>query len=130
MQFPFIITDASSDMTPPIVTNCPQSITYNLPPSTTSREVTWSEPTAVDNSGSIPAVTQSHQPGDVFVVGSTEVTYVFTDQSGNEATCSFVINLGKDHFVSARLLSLNYIPIKLEVMSFKGKPFFDVCVCI
>ena len=57
--------------------------------------VPWTEPTATDNSGMIPTVTQSHQPGDSFPVGSTQVTYTFTDMTGNQATCSFSLTIGK-----------------------------------
>ena len=57
--------------------------------------VPWTEPTATDNSGMVPTVTQSHQPGDSFNVGTTTVTYTFTDLAGNQAQCSFTIIVGK-----------------------------------
>ena len=63
----------------------------------TSTTVTWIEPTATDNSGETPTVTQSHQPGDSFPLGTTQVSYRFTDMSGNEATCSFTITNGNLH---------------------------------
>ena len=56
--------------------------------------VTWTEPTATDNSGMTSTVTQSHQPGDSFNVGTTTVTYTFTDMAGNQAQCSFSVTLG------------------------------------
>ena len=56
-----------------------------------SQVVTWIEPTATDNSGMTPTVTQSHQPGDSFPPGVTEVTYAFSDLAGNEAVCVFAI---------------------------------------
>lgn len=40
-----------------------------------------------DNCSAI--VTSSHDPGDTFPYGSTEVTYVATDPSGNAVTCTF-----------------------------------------
>ena len=60
----------------------------------TSRIVTWTEPTATDNSGMTPTVTQSHQPGDSFTVGITQVTYTFTDMAGNSAMCTFSVTIG------------------------------------
>ena len=57
--------------------------------------VPWTEPTATDNSGMTPTVTQSHQPGDSFPVGTTQVTYSFTDMAGNQATCTFSVIIGK-----------------------------------
>ena len=62
---------------------------------TTNTAVTWTEPTATDNSGLTPTVTQSHQPGDSFPVGTTQVIYTFTDQSGNQAACQIEV-IGKD----------------------------------
>ena len=84
-------------MSPPIISNCPQPVAYSLSPGASSRIVTWTEPTAVDNSGGIPTVMRSHMPGETFLVGSTEVTYVFTDQAGNSATCAFLVTVGKNH---------------------------------
>ena len=57
--------------------------------------VPWTEPTSTDNSGMTPTVTQSHQPGDSFNVGTTQVTYTFTDMAGNQAFCSFSVTIGK-----------------------------------
>ena len=56
--------------------------------------VTWMEPTATDNSNMVPTVTQSHQSGDSFPVGTMQVTYTFADQQGNEAFCSFDVIIG------------------------------------
>ena len=55
---------------------------------------TWVEPTATDNSGVPPTVTQTHRPGDSFPVGMTQVTYTFTDMAGNEAICVFSVTIG------------------------------------
>ena len=79
------------DSLPPTITGCPQSLEYTIPLGNTSRIVTWTEPTATDNSGMTPTVTQSHQPGDMFPVGTTQVLYTFSDAAGNEAICSFAI---------------------------------------
>ena len=57
--------------------------------------VTWTEPTATDNSGATPTVAQTHQPGDTFAVGLTPVVYTFSDTSGNEAICAFMVSVGK-----------------------------------
>lgn len=32
-------------------------------------------------------------PGSLFMVGDTNVTYVFADSSGNLATCSFIVTV-------------------------------------
>ena len=62
---------------------------------TTNAVVTWTEPTAADNSGMTPTVTRSHQPGISLPVGTTQVTYTFTDEAGNEAECQFEVT-GKE----------------------------------
>ena len=75
-----------------MITNCPQPDTVTVPLGMPSQSVTWSEPTATDDSGVPPTVMQSHRPGDSFPVGTTEVTYRFTDQAGNVAMCVFTVN--------------------------------------
>ena len=57
--------------------------------------VTWTEPTATDNSGMTPRVIRTHQPGTSFPVGTTTVTYMFMDMTGNRAQCSFGVTIGK-----------------------------------
>ena len=89
------LTVVGADTTPPIVIACPDSITNTIPFGTTSLSVTWTEPTATDNTGVMPSVTQSHQSGDEFSVGATNVTYTFTDEAGNEAMCVFTVTIGK-----------------------------------
>ena len=75
----------------PIISDCPQSASYTVPLGTTSRIVTWTEPTATDNNGGEVNIVKSHQPGQSFPQGTTEVTYTFTDAVGNLNSCSFII---------------------------------------
>ena len=49
--------------------------------------VTWVAPVASD-CGPV-TVTSSHNSGDMFPVGTTQVTYTATDSDGNTSTCSF-----------------------------------------
>ena len=86
---------SSPDTVAPEITNCPESFSYSIPPTMSAgRVTTWTEPTATDNSGQIPIVFRSHDPGDLFPVGTTQITYRFTDQAGNMATCIFAITIG------------------------------------
>ena len=113
------------------------SVTYQVPFGTPSRAVTWIEPTASDNSGRTPARTSSDRPGDTFNVGSTQVTYTFSDQAGNSAMCMFTIIIGKV-FVIKNSASLNrnkYIYMNalsanllLEIMMLYSisPPIFDI----
>ena len=82
------------DTTPPAVSGCPEPLNFMVPPGRTSGTLTWTEPTATDNSGMTPTITQSHQPGDSFPIGTTTVTYTFTDMAGNQAECSFTVIVG------------------------------------
>ncbi len=99
--------DTTVDTTEPTVTFCPQSSTYTVSLDTPSREVTWIEPTATDNSGVAPMVIQSHRSGESFHIGATDVMYLFTDEAGNQASCSFVI-MGNYHSMWMLRLMLLY----------------------
>ena len=89
-----------------------------IPFGTTSINVPWTEPTATDNSGMTPTVTQSHQPGDSFNAGITQVVYTFTDVAGNQATCSFSVTIGKSVLKYFMALDVLYI---LFVRNFVGQ---------
>lgn len=95
---PMINTAATSrDTAPPVITGCPGATTVMVL-GATSGIVTWTEPTATDDSGAAPTVAQSHRPGDSFPAGSTQVQYTFTDQSSNSATCLFPVT-GKTKYL-------------------------------
>ena len=86
---------AAPDTTPPVVTGCPQDITRQLSTGQTSIAVSWTVPTATDDRTPTYqiTVTASHQPNQLFSVGTSTVNYIFTDQSGNFARCTFNINI-------------------------------------
>ena len=88
-------TVTTADTTPPVVIECPDTVTYTIPPGATTRVVTWLEPISTDNSGVRPTVGQSHRPGDTFRLGTTEVMYTFSDQAGNTASCAFLVTIGE-----------------------------------
>ena len=80
-----------------MVTNCPDSITETVAIGASSGTVTWTEPTATDNSGVTPTVTSTHQPGQTFPAGTSQVQYTFTDESGNSAVCLFQVTGKQKH---------------------------------
>ena len=83
-------TVAGNDIMAPTIQNCPNNIALSVQQGVTQTQAFWSpEPTATDDSGVPPTMTQTHRPGDFFPIGSTPVIYVFTDAAGNRATCSF-----------------------------------------
>ncbi|XP_072177721.1 hyalin-like [Diadema setosum] len=77
----------------PMIT-CPNSTTATTQPGLPSREISWNEPSATDNSGNVtvcllgPTVS-----GGNFSIGSTTVTYRVEDPSGNSAQCSFDVHI-------------------------------------
>ncbi|XP_077984887.1 uncharacterized protein LOC144439473 [Glandiceps talaboti] len=85
------------DQQPPSVLSCPNTIFATLT-NASGVEVTFTEPTADDNSGTILSVTKS--PSDVtspyVVTTTTNVEYSFCDESGNCAVCTFEIYVTDD----------------------------------
>ncbi len=74
------------DHLPPRVSNCPTGITATDP------LVFYDLPEAVDNcSISSALLVEGLESGSEFPVGTTLVTYEFSDPSGNVATCSFQV---------------------------------------
>lgn len=88
------------DRTPPVVI-CPNNIVQEIALGQFGRAVTFNNPDATDNSGSVTLVTQSHQTGSFFQVGSTTVEFEYRDPSGNTASCTFIITIieGRIYFV-------------------------------
>ena len=82
----------------------------DLPAGVTQAVVSWVEPTATDNSGVTPSVTQTGQPMTVFNEGVTEVRYTFRDQAGNEAVCAFTVTLNGN--------SGNWLMFKMHWLSY------------
>ena len=69
------------------------NLTVNTEFGQPSAVVTWDEPdTVTDNSGSV-TLTSNYQSGDTFPIGSTDVEYIATDQSGNSAAVEFVVTV-------------------------------------
>ncbi|MCB0840600.1 MAG: HYR domain-containing protein, partial [Bacteroidetes bacterium] len=68
----------------PSFTDCPTTIEL-----CGEQAVSWTPPTAADNCSF--SVSSSHQPGDVFPVGVTVVSYTVTDAGGNQAFCDFEV---------------------------------------
>ena len=85
------------DTVPPFIVGCPADITVTSPAGQMMAVVTWTPPSAVDDSGVIAAMFNNFNPGDVFPLGTNEVIYTWVDPSGNVASCTFSVNvvLGK-----------------------------------
>ena len=55
--------------------------------------VVWDDPNASDNSGNVAHVTCDPMSGTKFTIGQTKVTCEAVDGSGNDAECSFRVNV-------------------------------------
>ncbi|MBT8229738.1 MAG: HYR domain-containing protein, partial [Bacteroidia bacterium] len=81
-----------ADTTPPAII-CPDAIEVCADQDIVSGAiVSWTEPTPTDVCGSVIFVS-THDPGDVFDVGITTVSYTATDQCDHMSTCSFEIEV-------------------------------------
>ena len=79
----------------PVLTGCQmEDILANTTVNAGVAEVTWTPPTAMDNSGPVTAnLTSGLPPGSNFTAGSTLITYTVTDPSSNSVSCSFFVNV-------------------------------------
>lgn len=101
-QATFTVPD-NADATAPVFANCPSDISVPATNTNCSEAVTYTAPIATDNCPNL-TVTSTHNPGDVFPVGTTAVTYTATDAAGNSSTCTFNVT------VNAQPLSLSLNP--------------------
>ena len=86
----FVLT--VEDNEPPILSDCPTNISVNVPFGNDGGNVTWTLPTASDNCPD-PVLNCSHQPGDFFPCGNSEVICTVADCGGNEVSCQFVVTV-------------------------------------
>ncbi len=84
----------SDDQAPDILA-CPADITRSNTLDECQSVVSWTEPSALDNCTSVGNIvwTKSHDPGDVFAVGTTLVTYSAEDEAGNSSNCTFNVTV-------------------------------------
>ncbi|MCB9315720.1 MAG: HYR domain-containing protein, partial [Lewinellaceae bacterium] len=90
-----------TDNEKPTISNCPANPTAICG----AGPVWWIPPTADDNCG-VVSFTPSHNPGDVFPVGSTVVTYKATDAAGLMATCTFTVTVNPVPTVTATVTNV------------------------
>ena len=72
---------------------CPSNETIATGPNQPTAMATWTAPVATDNSNLIPNVTCSAENGSRFEIGKTEVMCKALDQAGNQANCSFIVDV-------------------------------------
>ena len=87
-SFTITITDDEA----PLISGCPSDNTLDNDPGVCGAVATWTPPTVFDNCG-VASFTSTHNPGDLFPIGTTTVTYLALDSAGNADTCSFTITV-------------------------------------
>ena len=89
-----ILVHIADILQPTFGTSCPASplIVY-AERGLFSAQVNWTEPVATDNSGVQPAVKSNYQPPQRLSQGTHVIIYTAVDQSGNKATCSFLVKI-------------------------------------
>ena len=78
----------SVDNENPVIAGCPTDQSFDTDAGVATATVSWTEPTAEDNSGT-QSLTSTHLPGATFSIGTTAVTYTSEDDAGNTDTCTF-----------------------------------------
>ncbi len=82
---------------PIVFDNCPSNITANSTQGICGANLGWTPPTASGGcSGSNLTLTSDFQPGDLFPVGVTAVTYTARDDAGQSLTCTFLVTVIDD----------------------------------
>ena len=82
-----------NDTENPTIVNLPSNITQSNDAGVCGAVVTWVAPTSADNCSGVVSVSSTHNPGDVFPVGNTTVTYTFTDANNNSSQTSFTVTV-------------------------------------
>ncbi|MBN2777226.1 MAG: HYR domain-containing protein [Bacteroidales bacterium] len=83
-----------TDNEAPVISDCPADPTAVLASASACKaNVSWTAPTATDACSGLASFTSNHQPGALFSIGTTTVTYTATDFAGNVSTCSFDVTV-------------------------------------
>ena len=77
----------------PILESCPENILVDADESDTAI-VTWDEPEFSIACGEL-TITQSHEPGDVFPEGATQVIYTAENEAGDAVECRFTVTVNR-----------------------------------
>ncbi|PJE30928.1 Invasin, domain 3 [Pseudooceanicola antarcticus] len=80
------------DITPPVISGMPEDIEVDTLPGEDHAVVSWTPPSASDELA-LDRLTASHAPGSSFPAGTTTVSYVALDTTGNRTEASFKITV-------------------------------------
>ena len=80
--------------------------------------VMWDDPTASDNSGNVTHVTCDPMSGTNFTIGQTRVACEAVDGSGNDAECSFTVNVTGIYSDRRTGFKLNLVSVLAYIIRF------------
>ena len=84
------------DKTMPVFTSCPSDIVTSILPGNCDAIITYTSPLGTDNCpGSNLIQTEGLPSGSSFPAGTTRNTFVLTDASGNQVSCSFYVTVSE-----------------------------------
>lgn len=87
-----VVEPEPPDTTPPSLVNVPADISV-VTSDPAGATVTWTDPTATDDTDPAPTVACAPASGSAFAVGTTTVVCTATDSSGNDASASFAVSV-------------------------------------
>ncbi|MFK8055645.1 MAG: HYR domain-containing protein, partial [Saprospiraceae bacterium] len=85
-------TNDAIEVSPPVLANIPADISITAPMGSCGAIVSWTAPTASDNCPGV-ILTSTHNSGETFPAGTTQVVYTATDAEGLVATGMFNIEV-------------------------------------
>ena len=106
--------DSNADNEAPTVV-CPTNETIEADDNQSTAVMIWNALATTDNSKLIPTVTCNTENGSQFEIGETEVICQASDQAGNQAACSFTIDVkGQLHEFIQILIHLYAVQLELN----------------
>ncbi|PIK54425.1 hypothetical protein BSL78_08638 [Apostichopus japonicus] len=76
-----------------VIDVCPVDIATTLELGTPNVQVSWREPLPTGVPVAVALMENTHSPGDLFMLGMTNVSYLFQDAQGNSLACKFVVTV-------------------------------------
>ena len=102
----------------PQIFGCPGHIATSTDSGVATATVSWTDPTASDNSGSV-SLSGSKNSGTDFPIGMTTVTYTATDGSGNSISICFFVVTVTGNVLKLIILSFLYLKQSVTWMQYR-----------
>ncbi|XP_072180611.1 uncharacterized protein [Diadema setosum] len=106
------------DIMPPTFTYCPSSMRMTLPPGMGSMSITWRQPVAIDNSGSVDLTGPDVQLPIEMAPSSQVYMYTATDAEGLVTRCRFQVSV-----VDAEPPVAINCPTELQIVQAESLPY-------